>query len=33
VGWIVTVNTLTKIEPPPTEPVTAVQQAQVEAAA
>ncbi len=33
VGWIVTVNTLTKIEPPPTEPVSAVQQGQVEAAA
>jgi hypothetical protein len=33
VGWIVTVNTLTKIEPPPTEPVSAIQPAQVEAAA
>jgi hypothetical protein len=33
VGWIVTVNTLTKIEPPPTETVTAIQPAQVEAAA
>jgi hypothetical protein len=32
-GWIVTVNTLTKIEPPPTEPVSAIQPAQVEAAA
>lgn len=33
VGWIVTLNTLTKIEPPPPEPVSAIQEAQVEAAA
>jgi hypothetical protein len=33
VGWIVTLNTLTKIEPPPPEPLSAIQEAQVEAAA
>jgi hypothetical protein len=32
-GWIVTLNTLTKVEPPPPEPVSSIQEAQVEAAA
>jgi hypothetical protein len=33
VGWIVTLNTLTKIEAPPPQPLSAIQEAQVEAAA
>jgi hypothetical protein len=33
VGWIATINTLTKIEPPPAEPEIAIQSAPVEAAA
>ena len=33
VGWIVTLNTLNKIEPPPPAPLSAIQEVQVEAAA
>jgi hypothetical protein len=33
VGWIVTLNTLTKVEAPPAEPVNAISDAPAEAAA
>jgi hypothetical protein len=33
IGWIVTLNTLTKVEAPPAEPVSAISDAPAEAAA